>query len=99
MLSRKVLSFKRTVTITLSGSSLFTTHFSIPHWLSLLTPPYHLKKLQRTFECDSTPASLPSSPPHKKSAPAFQSPNREHLREVLQSGGTADLDAQQGKFI
>ncbi|KAG1833589.1 hypothetical protein F4604DRAFT_1605331, partial [Suillus subluteus] len=50
---------------------------------------------KRIFERDSTPASLPSSPPHKKLAPAFQSPDREHLREALQSGGTANLDVQQ----
>ncbi|KAG1858116.1 hypothetical protein F4604DRAFT_1684996 [Suillus subluteus] len=50
---------------------------------------------KRIFERDSTPASLPSSPPHKKLAPAFQSPDCEHLREALQSGGTADLDVQQ----
>ncbi|KAG2151647.1 uncharacterized protein EDB93DRAFT_1083073 [Suillus bovinus] len=41
---------------------------------------------KRIFEHDSTPPSLPSSPPHKKSVPAFQSPDHEHLREALQSG-------------
>lgn len=54
---------------------------------------------KRTFECDSTPDILLLSPPHKKSAPAFKSPDREHLREALQFGGTADLDVQQGKSI
>ncbi|KAG1878330.1 hypothetical protein F4604DRAFT_1680016 [Suillus subluteus] len=43
-------------------------------------------------------ASVPSSPPLKKvvsAKVAFRSPDREQLREVLQSGGTADIDVQQ----
>ncbi|KAG0706908.1 hypothetical protein DFH29DRAFT_995495 [Suillus ampliporus] len=42
--------------------------------------------------------SVPSSPPLKKAAPAkvaFRSPDREQLREVLKSGGTANIDVQQ----
>ncbi|KAG1773283.1 hypothetical protein EV702DRAFT_583738 [Suillus placidus] len=47
-------------------------------------------------------ASVPSSPPLKKVASAnvgFRSPDREQLREVLQSGGTADIDVQQSKYV
>ncbi|KAG2352477.1 hypothetical protein BDR07DRAFT_1480291 [Suillus spraguei] len=43
-------------------------------------------------------ASVPSSPPLKKMASAnvgFRSPDREQLREVLQSGGTTDIDVRQ----
>ncbi|KAG1844966.1 hypothetical protein DFJ58DRAFT_894305, partial [Suillus subalutaceus] len=51
---------------------------------------------KRWFLCEIT--SVPSSPPLKKAAPAkvaFCSPDREQLREVLQSGGTADINVQQ----
>jgi hypothetical protein len=54
--------------------------------------------VKRPFQRDISP-SLPSSPPHKKPAPAFHSPDRDLLKEVLQSGGTADLDVQQGQFM
>lgn len=100
-LSSKAPSFKRTVTITSSGSTSF--HHSLFNPLlvesSNAATSSKAQSFKRTFECDSTPASLPSSAPHTKSAPAFQSPDREHLREVLQSGGTADLDVQQRKLI
>lgn len=46
--------------------------------------------------------SVLSLPPLKKVASAksaFHSPDREQLREVLQSGGTADIDVQQSKHI
>lgn len=47
-------------------------------------------------------ASVPSSPPLKKMASAnvgFRSPDREQLREVLQSGGTTDIDVRQSKYV
>jgi hypothetical protein len=100
-LSSQSPSFKRTVTITSSGSTSFHHSLFNPPLVESSNAATSSKapSFKRTFEHDSTPASLPSSPPHKKSAPVFQSPDREHLREALQSGGTADLDVQQGKFI
>jgi hypothetical protein len=56
--------------------------------------------VKRQFHREIT--SVPSSPPLKKAAPAkfaFRSPDREQLREVLQSGGTADIDVQQSKHV
>jgi hypothetical protein len=53
---------------------------------------------KRQFRREIT--SIPSSPPLKRAVPAakvaFCSPDREHLREVLQSGGAADIDLQEG---
>ncbi|KIK37537.1 hypothetical protein CY34DRAFT_15633 [Suillus luteus UH-Slu-Lm8-n1] len=56
--------------------------------------------VKRQFHHEIT--SVPSSPPLKKAAPAkfaFRSPDREQLREVLQSGGTADIDHENIKFF
>jgi hypothetical protein len=47
-------------------------------------------------------ASVPSLPPLKRVASAnvgFHSPDREQLREVLQSGGTIDIDVRQSKYM
>ncbi|KAG1721251.1 hypothetical protein EDB19DRAFT_1835594 [Suillus lakei] len=67
---------------------------SLFHTVSTVAPSSEASS-KRQFRSETQSSSLPPSPPHKKPTLNFCSPDHNRLRDVLQSGGTADLDVHQ----
>ncbi|KAG1732589.1 hypothetical protein EDB19DRAFT_1831293 [Suillus lakei] len=67
---------------------------SLFHTVSTVAPSSEASS-KRQFRSETQSSSLPPSHPHKKPALNFCSPDHNRLRDVLQSGGTMDLDVCQ----
>ncbi|KAG1735511.1 hypothetical protein EDB19DRAFT_1830189 [Suillus lakei] len=67
---------------------------SLFHTVSTVAPSSEVSS-KRQFQSETQSSSLPPSPPHKKPVLNFCSPDHNRLRDVLQLGGTTDLDVRQ----